>query len=124
MAEINVPFTDDEVVGVAPAGTRADLLAALRAAEFDFEVLEGPTDADKIDVDGEGLASKIYRFFQQGEERKALERFQNRLMAGDDVVRIVGAGDRADEAGKVFADHGGETVWHYGRWTYRKLHHG
>ena len=122
MTEINNPFTEDEVVGVAPARTLADVTTALRSAGFELEVLEGPTDADEIDITGDNVASKIKRFFQQGEERDTLEHFHERLEMGDDIVRIVSVGDQAELAGSIFVDNGGETIWHYGKWTYRKLH--
>ncbi len=124
MSDINNPFKNDEVVGVAPAGSRAEIVSALTGAGLDVEVLEGPTDADAIDVEGDGLASKIVRFFQQGEERDTLEYFRSRLAMGDDVLRVVDVGDRAEEAGRIFVNHGGDTIWHYGAWTYRKLHDG
>lgn len=124
MAKINNPFDEDEVVGVAPAGARDEIVSALTNSGFEIEVLQGPTDASEIDVEGDSIASKINRFFQQGEELDALKKFQGRLMAGDDVIRILGVGDRAEEAGTVFGDHGGETIWHYGKWTYKKLYSG
>ncbi len=124
MAEINNPFQSDEVVGVAPARSRDEIASALTNAGFDIEVMEGPTDVNRIDVDGAGIAAKIVRFLQFGEERDTLEHFRSRLSMGDDLIRVIDVGDRAEEAGKILVDHGGDTIWHYGRWTYRKLHDG
>ncbi len=122
MADINNPFQTDEVVGIAPAAHRHDIVDSLRTNGFEIEVLDGPHDAEQIDIAGEGLTSKIVRFFQQGEELDALRKFKAHLEQGDSVVRVLSVGDNAEAAGKIFVDHGGETIWHYGNWTYRQLH--
>ncbi|MEZ5379534.1 MAG: hypothetical protein R2733_23740 [Acidimicrobiales bacterium] len=122
MADINNPFQTDEVVGIAPAPRRNDIVDVLRTNGFDVEVLDGPHDADQIDLDGDGLAGKIIRFFQQGEELDSLREFKAQLEDGNSVVRVLSVGDRAEEAGRIIVDGGGETIWHYGSWTYRKLH--
>lgn len=122
MAEINNPFQTDEVVGIAPAQQRNDIVDALRTNGFEVEVLDGPGDASQIDIDGDNLASKVVRFFQQGEELDSLRAFKAQLEAGNSVVRALAVGDREEEAGKIIVDHGGEMIWHYGSWTYRKLH--
>lgn len=121
MAEINNPFENDEVAAVSPAGTCNDVVDSLKQAGFEVELLEGPFDADSIDIEGDDIGSKIVRFFQQGEELDTLRHFKERLEAGDNVVRVIGVGERADEAAQIIVDQGGETVWHYGEWTYRKL---
>ncbi len=121
MSEINNPFQNDEVAAVAPAGTGTAVVTALKAAGFEVELLEGPTDTETIDIDGDGIGASIVRFFQQGEELDTLRHFKDRLAAGDDVVRAIEVGERAEEAGQLIADNGGETVWHYGKWTYRQL---
>ena len=123
MVKINNPFADNEVVGVAPDGARAEIVAALQGAGFEIEILEGPIDAKEIDVEGDSIADKINRFFQQGEELDALTKFRSRLVQGDDVIRI-DVGERAEEAGTIFQEHGGETIWHYGEWTYKQLYSG
>lgn len=122
MADMYNPFNTDEVVGVAPAGETASARHALIDAGFEVEVLEGPIDADAIDVEGENVGSKILRFFQQGEALDSLKRFKTRLEAGDDIIRVLAVGDRAAEAGQIFVDNGGETIWHYGKWTFQQLH--
>ncbi len=121
MANINNPFETDEVVGIAPAEHRNDIVDILRTNGFEIEVLDGPQDADQIDIDGDDLAGKIIRFFQQGEELDSLREFKAQLDAGNSVIRVLAVGDEAETAGKIFVDHGGETIWHYGNWTYRKL---
>ncbi len=121
MSEINNPFKNDEVAAVAPAGTGNAVVDALQASTFDVVLLAGPTDTEAIDIEGDGLGASIVRFFQQGEELDTLRHFKERLAEGDDVVRVIGVGERADEAAQIIVDNGGETVWHYGKWTYRKL---
>ncbi len=123
MASISNPFETDEVVGVTSADTSATLRRAAEAAGFDTEIVCDPA---QIDVEGRAEDSstfdKVLRFFQQGEEKEALEAFHARLVEGDHVVRILGVGDRADEAGRLMAAHDADLVWHYGQWTYSPLH--
>lgn len=122
MVTLANPFNTDEVVGIAPASSVAEIKSALSGAGFENEILEGPYNSDAVDVAGNGIADAIVRFFQQGEEQDALREFRSALNNGDAVVRVSDVGDRAETAGKILVDHGGETIWHYGKWTYQKLH--
>lgn len=123
MASISNPFETDEVVGVVSASTSADLCEKAEKAGFDVQVV---CDPSTIDVDGDrsddSMFDTVLRFFQEGEEKDTLRRYHQRLLDGDHVLRIVEVGDRADEAGKLMADHGAEVVWHFGKWTYTPLH--
>lgn len=123
MASISNPFETDEVVGVTTAEQSAALRKAARDEGFDAEIV---CDPDKIDVDGQSsdtsMFDRVLRFFQEGEEKDALRAFRDRLVQGDHVVRIIGLGDRADEAGRLMAAHDADLVWHYGRWTFTPLH--
>lgn len=123
MASISNPFETDEVVGVLPADNSAVAVAEATDAGFKTQVLHGRIDADEIDVDGDdGMFDRVLRFFQEGEQRDALEKYHQRLLDGDHVVRILAVGDREDVAGKLLAEHGGELIWHFGQWTYKPLH--
>lgn len=123
MASISNPFETDEVVGVTDKERSSALTKAAHAAGFDTEII---CDPNQIDVEGRAddgsTFDKVLRFFQEGEEKDALRAFHDRLVEGDHVVRILEVGDRADEAGRLMADHDADLVWHYGRWTYKPLH--
>ncbi len=123
MVDIFNPFENDEVVGViSPDRTEATVAAAV-AAGFDTRVVKDPA---AIDVDAEaeddGVFASVLRFFQEGEEKDTLRRFERRLRQGDHVIRLIDVGDRAEEAGRFLAEHHAEVVWHFGSWTYRPLH--
>lgn len=123
MADIFNPFENDEVVGVVSPDRAAATVSAAEAAGFTAELV---TDASAIDVDGdaadEGLFASVLRFFQEGEEKDTLRRFERRLRQGDNIIRLLDVGERADEAGRLLAEHHAEVVWHFGSWTYRPLH--
>lgn len=123
MVETFNPFEDDEVVGVVAPDRTAETVAAAEEAGFATQVL---TDPGAIDVEGDnedsGLFDSVLRFFQEGEEKDTLRRFERRLRQGDHVVRLLKVGDRADEAGQILASHHAEVVWHFGSWTYKPLH--
>lgn len=123
MSSIFNPFSKNEVVGVVARPEADEIADEARDAGFEVEILCGSDDADAIDVGGEdtGTFGKVMRFFQEGEEKDTLRTFAERLRSGDVVVRILGVDDRADEAGEILARHGGESVWHYGRWTYTRI---
>jgi len=127
MADINNPLKRNEVVGVSPPARLTDITGALTAAGYEVEVVRGKADPrpadEQLDVDGdEGFGAKILRFFQQGEEQDTLRHFSERLDAGDHLVRVLHVDDdNAETAGQIFADNGGDTIWHYGKWTYTQL---
>ena len=123
MVEIFNPFENDEVVGViAPDRTDATVAAA-EAAGFTTQIVKDPAAID-VDADGEddGLFASVLRFFQEGEEKDTLRRFERRLRQGDHIIRLLDIGERSDEAGRFLAQHDAEVVWHFGSWTYRPLH--
>ena len=123
MASISNPFETDEVVGVVAASASADLCHDAKNAGFSVQVVRDP---ETIDVEGDdddsSMFDSVLRFFQEGEEKDALRQYHERLVDGDHLVRIVEVGDRAEEAGALMAQHGGEVVWHFGSWTYTPLH--
>ncbi len=122
MASIDNPFSSDEVVGVIARDRLDAAVAAAESAGFVTESMSGQKDASMVDVDGDSGLSKILRFFQEGEEKDALRVYHDRLVEGDAVLRLLEVGDRAEEAGELLAAHQADTVWHYGKWTYKPLH--
>lgn len=122
MVDVFNPFKNDEVVGVVSPDVAVATLDAVRAAGFDVELVSEPSkvDADAQNEDG-GLFDSILRFFQQGEAKDTLQRFEQRLSRGDNVVRILAVGDRAQEAGQILVDHDADLIWHFGSWTFGPL---
>lgn len=123
MVEIFNPFENDEVVGVISPDRTDALIAAAKAANFTTQIVKDPA-AINVDADAQddGVFASVLRFFQEGEEKDTLRRFERRLHQGDHVIRLLDVGDRADEAGQILAAHHAEVVWHFGSWTYRPMH--
>jgi len=122
MVEIFNPFENDEVVGVISPDRTDATVAAAEAAGFTAQVVKDPAAIDVEAGDDDGLFASVLRFFQEGEEKDTLRRFERRLRQGDHIIRLLEVGDRSDEAGSLLAAHHAEVVWHFGSWTYRPLH--
>jgi len=102
----------------------SDAVAQLEAAGYDVEVLKGSEGKDHLDPAGEkgGAASTIKRLLNAfGDQYRVLERLQDELDAGRQVVSVAAVSDEAGEAIRILKEHDGEYIWKFGSWTYTEI---
>ncbi len=99
----------------------SDVVAALQAAGYDVEVLVGDSGKEHLDPTGEsgGAVSTVKRLLNAfGDQYRVLERLNDELDAGKQVVSVEASPDEADEAVRILKDHDGQYIWKFGTWTY------
>lgn len=102
----------------------SDVVAQLRGAGYDVEVLSGASGKKHLDPGGEsgGAASTVKRLLNAfGDQYRVLEHLYMELDAGKQVVSVDASADEADDAIRILKENDGEYIWKFGSWTYTEI---
>lgn len=113
---------DDTVIAVLDDASA--VVAELEAAGYEVEVLSGVEGKEHIDPGGEspGVGSTLKRLLSAfGDQYRVMERLNDELDAGRQVVSVAATPDQGSEAVRILQDHDGEYIWKLGKWTFTEV---
>ncbi|HEX6287293.1 MAG TPA: hypothetical protein VFZ80_07390, partial [Acidimicrobiia bacterium] len=106
---------DDTVIAVLD--DPSDAVSDLKAAGYEVEVIKGPEGKDHIDPGGEtgGAGSTLKRLLNAfGDQYRVIERLNDELDAGRQVVSVAATPDEGTEAARILQEHDGDYIWKLG----------
>lgn len=101
-----------------------DAVEALRQKGFETVVLEGDEGRKALEPTGDrpGLGATLKKLAAiYGDELRIIERLDRALAEGKSLVAVTAEEEDKKSVVEVINAHGGESVWHFGEWTFEKI---
>lgn len=101
-----------------------DAIKMLRQKGFDVVVLQGDEGRKALEpaTDEHGLGTALKRLAAlYGDELRIIERLDRELADGKTLVAVRAEEEQKTDVVETIKAHGGESVWHFGEWTFEKV---
>jgi hypothetical protein len=101
-----------------------DAANALAQKGYDVVVLKGDEGRKALEPTGDepGLGAVLKKLAAiYGDELRIIERLDRELANGKTLVAVRAEEDQKPSVVELIKAYGGESVWHFGQWTFEKV---
>lgn len=101
-----------------------DAVNALVQNGYDVVVLKGDEGRKDLEPTGDepGLGAALKKLAAiYGDELRIIERLDRELADGKTLVAVRAEEEQKPSVVELIKAHGGESVWHFGQWTFEKV---